>query len=60
MYDYILIDEDHKITITGTEPKDLDGICYPTVIRFQLIDYGQDVEHEVYTPHGWVELKECD
>lgn len=58
-YDYILIDEDGKATITEEEP-DSSWDCYPTVIRFCLIDYGQDVQHEKLTVDGWVELKECE
>ena len=58
-YDYLTISKDGDIKATSS---DLDIEFSPsiTVIRFSLIDYGQDVRHEKLTREGWIEIKEVD
>ena len=56
-YDYITIDSDGNVKVVSSDnnPTFTSSL---TLIRFSLIDYGQDVSHELLTADGWSELKE--
>lgn len=58
-YDYITISGNGSVKRTSSDNANPEFILSETLIRFSLVDYGQDVRHETLTVDGWVELKEC-